>query len=56
MSIRVHSTIGMPPLVRWSESGFLPRLPESLEQLDFLLLTVTKPQVVRRYDIHFRTI
>ena len=52
---RVHSAIGMPPLVRWSKSGFLPRLPESLEQLDFLLLTVAKPRVVRRDGIHFKT-
>ena len=27
-------------LARWEAGGFLPRLPESLDQLDLLLLTV----------------
>lgn len=52
---RIHSTIGMPPLVRWNENSFLPRLAESLEQLDLLLLTVVKPRKVRRDGIHFKT-
>lgn len=52
---RMHSTIGMLPLVRWNENSFLPRLAESLEQLDLLLLTVVKPRKVRRDGIHFKT-
>lgn len=52
---RIHSTIKMKPLVRWNENSFLPRLAESLEQLDLLLLTVVKQRKVRRDGIHFKT-
>lgn len=51
---RIHSTIGEPPLDRWYNKGFLPNLPESLEQLDLLLLTVVKSRKVRRDGIHFQ--
>jgi putative transposase len=37
---RPHGETGMPPLQRWEQGGFLPRMPEALEQLDLLLLTV----------------
>jgi len=50
---RIHSETGMAPQTRWDASGFLPRLPESLEQLDLLLLTVAKPRVVHPDGIHF---
>jgi len=40
-----HSATGMPPQARWSSGGFLPQMPESLEQLDLLLLTVAKPRL-----------
>jgi putative transposase len=43
----------MPPQVRWAAGGFLPRLPESLEHLDLLLLTVAKSRKVRQDGIHF---
>ena len=39
--------------VRWHNGGFLPRMPESLEQLDLLLLTVAKPRVIHRDGIRF---
>ena len=39
---------------RWEGGGFLPRLPESLEQLDLLLLTVAKSRKVRPDGIHFQ--
>ena len=51
---RVHSSIGMTPLERWISNGFLPQLPESLEQLDVLLLTITRPRKVHRDGIHFQ--
>ncbi len=51
---RIHSATGMPPFKRWSDGGFLPQLPESLEQLDLLLMTVVKPRKVRRDGIHFQ--
>src|SRR5262245_7633174 len=41
-----HSETGEPPQARWEGGGFLPRLPESLEQLDLLLLTVAKRRKV----------
>jgi putative transposase len=44
------------PQARWEAAGFLPRLPESLEQLDLLLLTVAKARRVRRDGIHFHNL
>lgn len=52
---RIHSGVNMPLIKRWNENGFLPNLPESLEQLDLLLLTVAKPRKVHRDGIHFQT-
>jgi putative transposase len=49
-----HSETGEPPQARWEGSGFLPRIPESLEQLDLLLLTVAKSRKVRPDGIHFQ--
>ncbi len=49
-----HSETGGPPQARWEANGFLPRLPESLEQLDLLLLTVAKPRRVHQDGIHFQ--
>ena len=42
------------PQARWEATGFLPRLPESLEQLDLLLLTVAKARQVRRLELAVR--
>src|SRR3954447_24938272 len=41
-----HTTTGFKPQERWTSGGFLPRMPESLEQLDLLLLTVPKTRRV----------
>lgn len=49
-----HSETGVAPQKRWESSGFLPRLPDSLEQLDLLLLTVAKPRRVHPDGIHFQ--
>jgi len=51
---RAHSETGVPPQARWEVGGFLPRLPESLEELDLLLLTVAKPRRVHPDGIHFQ--
>jgi putative transposase len=51
---RVHGETGMAPQARWEAGGFLPQLPESLEQLDLLLLTVAKPRQVQQDGIHFQ--
>ena len=48
-----HSATGIPPQARWHAGGLLPQLPESLEQLDLLLLTVAQPRKVRRDGIWF---
>ncbi len=51
---RVHGETGIPPRERWATGGFLPRLPDSLEQLDLLLLTVSKARRVQRDGIRFQ--
>ena len=48
-----HTTTGFKPQERWGSGGFLPRMPESLEQLDLLLLTVPKTRRVHRDGIRF---
>ena len=50
---RVHGTTKEAPINRWNKSGFLPNLPESMEQLDLLLLMVAKVRIVQRDGIHF---
>ncbi len=49
-----HSETRAPPHARWEANGFLPRLPESLEQLDLLLLTVAKSRRVHQDGIRFQ--
>jgi putative transposase len=49
-----HSETRVPPQARWEANDFLPRLPESPEQLDLLLLTVAKPRRVHQDGIHFQ--
>jgi putative transposase len=51
---RVQSEINAAPQARWEANGFLPRMPESLEQLDLLLLTVVKGRRVHQDGIHFQ--
>jgi putative transposase len=51
---RIHSETRMVPQTRWEAGGFLPHLPESAEQLDLLLLTVSKARKVQQDGIHFQ--
>ena len=52
---RRTSLEGRPaPSERWQADGFLPRLPESLEQLDLLLMQEVRARKVRRDGIHFQ--
>jgi len=46
----------VPPAERWEANGFLPRMPESLEQLDLLLIQVAKARQVRVDGIHFQSL
>lgn len=52
-NLRVHGAIGAAPVEAWRGDGWLPRLPDSLEALDTLLIMVAKPRRVRRDGIHF---
>lgn len=46
----------IPPAERWECNGFLPRMPDSLEQLDLLLIQVAKARQVRVDGIHFQSL
>ena len=48
----MHPETGQTPLARWSAGDWLPRMPDSLEALDLLLLTVATPRKVQRDGIH----
>ena len=51
---RRHSELGISPRDAWVADGWLPRMPDSLEDLDTLLLTVPKNRIVQRDGIHFQ--
>jgi putative transposase len=51
---RPHSETRQAPQDRWTAGGFVPRMPDSLEALDLLLVTVAKPRVVHRDGIRFQ--
>ena len=53
---REHAETKMPPADRWEKNGFLPRMPDSLEQLDLLLIQVAKARQVRIDGIHFQSL
>ena len=48
-----HSTTGQAPQARWGAGGFLPQMPDSLERLDLLLLTVARTRRVQQDGIRF---
>ena len=51
---RVHSETDQEPQQAWLADGWLPRTPDSLEQLDLLLVLVARPRVVHRDGIRFQ--
>jgi putative transposase len=51
---RVHREIRVAPQAAWSGKGWLPRMPNSLEDLDLLLISVAKARTVHRDGIHFQ--
>jgi putative transposase len=53
---RVHREIRIAPQTAWSGNGWLPRMPDSLEDLDLLLISVAKARTVHRDGIHFQGI
>lgn len=52
-NMRLHRAIGMTPLDAWRGTGWLPRMPETLAELDTLLVMVARPRTVQRVGIHF---
>ena len=52
--LRPHGETGQAPLDAWRGEGFLPRLPESLEDLDLLLVMHAQPRIVQRDGIRFQ--
>ncbi|MCA1679483.1 MAG: Mu transposase C-terminal domain-containing protein [Actinobacteria bacterium] len=50
---RAHSETKVAPAERWAAGGWLPRMPDSPEQLDMLLLRVARLRVVHRDGIRF---
>jgi putative transposase len=52
---RASSGSQLPPSKRWEEGGFLPRMPDTLEQLDLLLMQEVRARKVRRDGIHFQS-
>src|SRR5699024_9005681 len=51
--LRAHPEIHATPRQTWISDGWLPRLPESVDDVN-LLLTVAKPRIVHRDGIHFQ--
>ena len=51
---RPHSETKAPPGERWRRDGFLPCMPDSLEQLDLLLLTVARTRIVQPDGVRFQ--
>jgi putative transposase len=52
--VRVHGETHETPLEAWRGTGFLSRLPASLEDLDLLLVMHAKARVVRRDGLRFQ--
>lgn len=50
---RRHRAIGISPIEAWRGDGWLPRMPETLAELDALLVMVAKPRTVHRDGIRF---
>jgi putative transposase len=51
---RPHGETKVAPQARWQHGGFVPRMAESLEHLDLLLLTVAKMRKVRVDGVRFQ--
>src|SRR5947208_1638756 len=49
----LHGETRVAPAERWERGAFLPRMPELLEQLALLLLTMAKARKVHPDGIHF---
>ena len=52
---RPSSESKLSPKERWEQGGFLPRMPDSIERLDLLLIHEVRTSKVRTDGIHFHT-
>jgi putative transposase len=53
-NLRTHGEIGAAPRTSWLADGWLPRMPDHLEDLDELLVMVAKTRMVQRDGIRFQ--
>jgi putative transposase len=53
---RPHTETKISPMERWEAGGFLPRMPDSLETLDLLLLTVARARKVHPDGIRYESL
>ena len=51
---RTHPETGDSPYRTWIGDGWLPRLPETVDDLNLLLLTVAKTRIVHRDGVRFQ--
>ncbi|MBO0441694.1 Mu transposase C-terminal domain-containing protein [Candidatus Enterococcus ikei] len=51
---RIHTSIQETPVNLWNASGFLPQMPDTLEDLDLLLLYISKARKVHSDGIYFQ--
>ena len=51
---RTHPETGDSPYRTWIGDGWLPRLPETIDDLNLLLLTVAKTRIVHRDGVRFQ--
>ena len=51
-----HSQTKKAPQKRWNNGGFLPQMPESIEKLDLLLLTIRETRRIQRDGIKFQSL
>jgi putative transposase len=54
--LRKQKAFTKTPQDRWEADGFLPQMPESLQQLDLMLLTVATTRRIRRDGIQFQNL
>ena len=53
-NLRPHGEISAAPKDAWIADSWMPRMPDSLEALDLLLVSVAASRRVRRDGIHFQ--
>lgn len=49
----IHSTTGEAPIALWNKHQIIPRMPDSIEKLNLLLLTAKKFRIVQKDGIRF---